>query len=114
MDPRYWHDAAMFKPARFGGGGDEKDTFDSRTVGHDLVQGMMLSFGGGAHMSSGHRFGYLQVSIIWAILLRDFDMELVTPVPPPAYNDMVVGPDGPIRMRYRRKVPSAEATAASR
>ena len=71
--------------------------------------GFMLSFGGGAHMCSGRRFGYLQVSTIWAILLRDFDMEMVTPVPKPAYNDMVVGPDAPILMRYKRKVPLSQA-----
>eukprot|EP00966_Prymnesium_polylepis_P042445 986058-Prymnesium_polylepis.1 len=35
--------------------------FDSRSVGHGLMQGFMLSFGGGAHMCSGRRFGYLQV-----------------------------------------------------
>jgi NADPH-ferrihemoprotein reductase len=63
----------------------------------------MLSFGGGAHMCSGRRFGYLQVSTIWSILLRDFELEMVTPLPKPAYNDMVVGPDAPIMMRYKRK-----------
>ena len=37
--------------------------FDSRSVGHGLMQGFMLSFGGGAHMCSGRRFGYLQVLV---------------------------------------------------
>lgn len=44
-----------------------------------------------------------QVSTIWTILLRDFEMELVSSIPPPAYNDMVVGPAGPIMIKYKRK-----------
>ena len=28
------------------------------------MQGFMLSFGGGAHMCSGRRFGYLQVLVV--------------------------------------------------
>ena len=53
-----------------------------------------------------------QVSTIWTILLRDFDLEMTTPLPKPAYNDMVVGPDAPIHVRYKRKVPLAQAEAA--
>ena len=107
LDPRYWHDADEFRPSRFAAGGAEADTFDSRSVGHGLQQGMMMAFGGGAHMCSGRRFGFLQVSTIWSILLRDFDMEMTTPVPKPAYNDMAVGPDGPIMVKYKRKIKAA-------
>merc|ERR1719478_2097946 len=118
LDPRYWHDATEFKPSRFASGSDEAVTFNSRSVGHGKDdQAFMLSFGGGAHMCSGRRFGYLQVSTIWTILLRDFEMEMTTPVPKPAYNDMVVGPDGPIIMRYKRKpkgVPRPPATPRRR
>jgi len=111
LDHRYWHDALAFKPERFAKDGPEASTFDSRSVGHGLQQGFMLSFGGGAHMCSGRRFGFLQVSTIWTILLRDFELEMTTPVPKPAYNDMVVGPDGPITVRYRRKVPRPAPSA---
>eukprot|EP00327_Prymnesium_parvum_P040987 CAMPEP_0195647970 /NCGR_PEP_ID=MMETSP0815-20121206/30384_1 /TAXON_ID=97485 /ORGANISM="Prymnesium parvum, Strain Texoma1" /LENGTH=657 /DNA_ID=CAMNT_0040791577 /DNA_START=288 /DNA_END=2263 /DNA_ORIENTATION=+ len=102
-DPRYWHDPAAFRPSRFGVDGKERHAFDSHSVGHGSVQGLHLSFGGGAHMCSGRRFGYLQVSTIWAILLRDFDLSLESPLPPPAYNDMVVGPAAPVLVRYKRK-----------
>ena len=61
LDPRYWSDPTAFKPARYLPGADAKDLFDSRSVGHGLMQGFMLSFGGGSHMCSGRRFGYLQV-----------------------------------------------------
>jgi len=105
LDPRSWHDAVEYKPSRFAPGGEEADTFDPRTVGHGVKQGLMMAFGGGGHMCSGRRFGFLQVSTIWSILLRDFEMEMTSPLPKPAYNDMVVGPDGPINVTYRRKVP---------
>jgi len=54
----------------------------------------------------------LQVSAIWTILLRDFEMELISEVPEPNYEDMVVGPKGPVRIRYRRKAKAAPAEAA--
>jgi len=107
LDPRFWHDAVDFQPSRFAPGGQEADTFDSRTVGHGVKQGLMMAFGGGGHMCSGRRFGFLQVSTIWSILLRDFEMEMTSPLPKPAYNDMVVGPDGKIMVNYKRKVPKA-------
>ena len=37
-DPRYWHEADRFKPSRFAEDGSEKDAFDSRSVGHGLLQ----------------------------------------------------------------------------
>ena len=111
MDPRYWHDAEQFQPSRFAEDGPDKDSFDSRSVGHGMLQGMMLSLGGGAHMCAGRRFGYLQVCTIWSILLREFEMEMVSPLPLPNYNDMVVGPDGPITVKYRRKLSTVGSTA---
>ena len=46
-------------PERYLPGAENEQMFDSRSVGHGLMQGFMLSFGGGAHMCSGRRFGYL-------------------------------------------------------
>lgn len=110
LDPRSWHDPTEFKPSRFArpsetsAGGAEATHFDSDLVSHgsqDHVR--MMAFGGGSHMCSGRRFGFLQVSTIWTILLRDFELEMLTPIPKPAYNDMVVGPDGPVMVKYKRK-----------
>jgi sterol 14alpha-demethylase len=113
LDPRSWHEPTQFKPSRFAGetesspAGAEATHFNTTTVGHgssDYVR--MMAFGGGSHMCSGRRFGFLQVSTIWTILLRDFELEMTTPVPKPAYNDMVVGPDGPVMVKFKRKVPA--------
>ena len=70
LDPRYWSEPLKFDPGRYLPGRDASDMFDPRSVGHGARQGFMLSFGGGAHMCSGRRFGYLQVATIWSILLR--------------------------------------------
>ena len=102
-DERYWTDGAKFNPGRFNPGEAEAEHWSARTVEHGPSTGKMLSFGGGPHMCTGRRFGFLQIQTIWAILLRDFDLELVGDVPPPNYNDMVVGPTGPITVRYKRK-----------
>ncbi len=112
-DKRYWQEPEAFKPSRFASGGDEEDLWNSRTVEHGANPGHMLSFGGGHHMCTGRRFGYLQVSSIWSILLRDFDLELISDIPKPNYKDMVVGPDGPVKVRYRRKPAAMPADAAA-
>lgn len=39
---------------------------------------------------------------IWSVLIRNFDMELVDPVPEADYQSMVVGPKS-CRIRYRRR-----------
>lgn len=103
MDERYWSDPQEYKPSRFAEGAEEASYWSYSKVEHGPTPAMMLSFGGGHHMCSGRRFGMLQVSTIWSILLRDFDMELTSPVPGPKYDDMVVGPDGPIMVKYKRK-----------
>ena len=44
-------------------GGDEADYWNTKSVEHGAQSGLMLSFGGGHHMCTGRRFGFLQVSL---------------------------------------------------
>lgn len=44
-----------------------------------------------------------QVKTIWSILLRDFDIELISPFPQPDWDSLVVGPKGKMMCRYRRR-----------
>lgn len=40
----------------------------------------------------GQNFAYLQIKTIWSVLLRNFDFELLDPVPEPNYTSMVCTP----------------------
>ena len=44
----------------------------------------------------------LQIKTIWSVLLRNFDFELLDPMPEPDYNSMVIGPKK-CRVKYTRK-----------
>lgn len=50
-----------------------------------------VGFGAGRHGCMGENFAYLQIKTIWTVLLRNFDIELVGPLPKPDYTAMVVG-----------------------
>ena len=61
-----------------------------------------IGFGGGRHACIGQNFAYLQIKAIWSCLLRNFEFELVDPLPDADYNSMVIGPK-PCRVRYTRR-----------
>lgn len=43
-----------------------------------------------------------QIKSIWSVLLRNFDFEMLDPVPEPDYDSMVIGPKA-ARVRYVRR-----------
>ncbi|KAF2307421.1 hypothetical protein GH714_027043 [Hevea brasiliensis] len=61
-----------------------------------------ISFGGGRHGCLGEPFAYLQIKAIWSHLLRNFELELVSPFPEIDWNAMVVGVKGKVMVRYKR------------
>ena len=61
-----------------------------------------IGFGGGRHACIGSNFAYLQIKAIWSVLLRNFEFELLDPVPDADYDSMVIGPK-PARVRYTRR-----------
>jgi sterol 14alpha-demethylase len=74
----------------------------------------LIGFGGGRHRCIGLAFAHQQIKIIWSVLLRRFDFELVDPAPRPDYATFVVGPRAPCRVRYRRRVQSGGEAALLR
>jgi sterol 14-demethylase len=70
-------------------------------------------FGGGKHKCSGNAFAMFQIKAIFAILLRRYEFELVdTPDKyVDNYSEMIVQPQSPCRIRYKRRDP---ATFSSR
>ncbi|KAL6969188.1 hypothetical protein U1Q18_028911 [Sarracenia purpurea var. burkii] len=63
-----------------------------------------ISFGGGRHGCLGEPFAYLQIKAIWSHLLRNFELELISPFPEIDWNAMVVGVKGNVMVRYKRRV----------
>ena len=61
------------------------------------------AFGGGRHGCLGEQFGYLQVKTIVSLVLRQFEIIPLSPLPKPNYAAMVVGPTQPTMIRYKRR-----------
>ena len=83
-----------YDPDRFAPGRDE-----------DKVAGPFsyISFGGGRHGCLREPFAYLQIKAIWSQLLRNFELELISPFPETDWNAMVVGVKGKVMVRYKRR-----------
>ncbi|HEY3234014.1 MAG TPA: cytochrome P450 [Polyangiaceae bacterium] len=67
------------------------------------VQYSLLGFGGGKHRCIGMVFAYQQIKVIWASILRRYQIELVEREYLPNYTTFVVGPHRPCTIRYRRR-----------
>ncbi|XP_057486471.1 sterol 14-demethylase-like [Actinidia eriantha] len=92
--PHIFKDPDTYDPDRFSPGRDE-----------DKVAGAFsyISFGGGRHGCLGEPFAYLQIKAIWGHLLRNFELELISPFPEIDWNAMVVGVKGKVMVRYKRR-----------
>lgn len=92
--PHIYKDPDTFDPDRFAPGREE-----------DKVAGAFsyIAFGGGRHGCLGEPFAYLQIKAIWSHLLRNFELELVSPFPEIDWNAMVVGVKGKVIVRYKRR-----------
>jgi sterol 14alpha-demethylase len=86
-------DPSRYDPSRFGPGREE-DRKSSYTL---------IGFGGGHHRCVGLTFAQQQIKVIWSVLLRKFDMELVKHGHQPDYSTFVIGPQRPCLLRYRRR-----------
>lgn len=93
-DPSVFKNPDQYNPDRFAPPNEE-----------DKAPFSFIGFGGGRHSCMGEPFAYLQITAIWSILFRDFEMEAVGDLPEPDYTAMVVGPQAPSRIRYRRRNP---------
>eukprot|EP00300_Choanocystis_sp_HF-7_P039645 c5958_g1_i1.p1 GENE.c5958_g1_i1~~c5958_g1_i1.p1 ORF type:complete len:275 (+),score=48.17 c5958_g1_i1:322-1146(+) len=63
-----------------------------------------IGFGAGRHKCLGHTFAYLQIKTIWSVLLRNFDLDFAADgFPQPNFNAMVIGPDRPCLVRFKRR-----------
>ena len=63
------------------------------------------AFGGGIHGCMGQQYGYLQLKVILAVILKKYRLEMISAFPEPDYDAMVVGPKGPCLVKYTRCKP---------
>eukprot|EP00244_Chara_vulgaris_P006008 TRINITY_DN23035_c0_g1_i1.p1 TRINITY_DN23035_c0_g1~~TRINITY_DN23035_c0_g1_i1.p1 ORF type:complete len:508 (-),score=80.12 TRINITY_DN23035_c0_g1_i1:9-1532(-) len=91
---RIYRDANSFDPERFTPGREE-----------DKVGGAYsyIAFGGGRHGCLGENFGYMQIKAIWSVMIRNFELELISPFPGSDFRSFVVGPTGSCTFRYKRR-----------
>lgn len=92
--PHIYKNPDSYDPDRFAAGRDEDKAAGAFSY---------ISFGGGRHGCLGEPFAYLQIKAIWSHLLRNFEMELVSPFPEIDWNAMVVGVKGKVMVRYKRR-----------
>ena len=88
---------------------DEPDKYDPDRLAprgaEDKAGGALayLSFGAGRHLCVGEAFAYMQLKLIWSHLLRNFEMELVSPFPRTDWNVVMPGPQGEVIISYKRR-----------
>ncbi|KAG5391866.1 hypothetical protein IGI04_021829 [Brassica rapa subsp. trilocularis] len=92
--PHIFKDPDSYDPDRFSPGREEDKAAGAFSY---------ISFGGGRHGCLGEPFAYLQIKAIWSHLLRNFELELVSPFPEIDWNAMVVGVKGSVMVRYKRR-----------
>lgn len=93
--PEAFENPNEFDPDRFGPGREE----------HKKSPYAYLGFGGGMHSCMGQNFAYVQVKTILSVLFREYDLEMVSDeMPDIDYKQMVVGPKGDCRVRYKRRM----------
>ncbi|KAG2267948.1 hypothetical protein Bca52824_062503 [Brassica carinata] len=85
--PHIFKDPDSYDPGRFSPGREEDKAAGAFSY---------ISFGGGRHGCLGEPFAYLQIKAIWSHLLRNFELELVSPFPEIDWNAMVVGVKGSV------------------
>jgi sterol 14-demethylase len=92
-----------FDPDRFADGRKEDEIVPEGFKDAKKKPKAFVGFGGGYHTCRGSKFATVQVQAILSVLLRDWHIELVDPVPEPNFSAIVVGPQGKTRVRVTRR-----------
>jgi cytochrome P450 len=94
-NPAVWDDAESFDPSRF--------SPEARKARH--VFGY-LPFGSGPRMCIGSNMAMIQMLLIVATMVRRYDFELASDLPVGLKPMMLLGPDGPVNMRFHARKPT--------
>jgi sterol 14-demethylase len=100
MDPNIHPEPHVFRPERFlGTGAGLSPTIN----GHSYA---WVPFSAGRHKCSGYALAMLEIPVIMALALREYDMEILDPLPGLDFQAAfgVIGADEtPVRVRYTRR-----------
>lgn len=91
----------------------EPDVYDPRRFSPERAEDKahkhsISGFGGGVHKCTGMNFANLEMSLIAALLLRDYELTLLTPNPQTTYALGAARPQE-VRVAYRRRTPRTSA-----
>ena len=86
-DPRWWSDAAGFRPERFMPGAPE------------VPRGAYVPFGLGPRVCLGQHFAMLEMTLIAALVLQRFDLTPLSATPPRPRMAVTLRPEGGLRLR---------------
>nr|BAK20185.1 cytochrome P450 [Postia placenta] len=114
MDPLIWKDANTWDTTRWldaaGMAAQAKREYDEDTkvdFGFGLVskgtESPYLPFGAGRHRCIGEQFAIVQIGTIISTIVRKIEMRLEGPFPKPDYSSMMVVPQQPCQIAYRRR-----------
>ncbi len=81
----------------------DPDRFAPPREEHKQAAHALIGFGGGRHRCLGMHFAYMQIEVLWSVLLSRFQWDLISPPPAPDYGSWVTGPRAPCRVCYRRR-----------
>lgn len=96
--PQIYKDPDVFDPNRF------RPDREEDKVGGKFSYAV---FGGGRHACPGEAYAYMQLKAIWSYLLRNFELELVSPFPETSWRNIVLEAKGKVMVSYkRRRMPS--------
>jgi sterol 14-demethylase len=90
--PQVFPEPDHYDPLRFAPGREEDGQHRYALAG----------FGGGTHRCTGMSFAYNEMTVILALLLQRYELELLTPDPKPV-REMRASRPSPCRIRYRRR-----------
>ncbi|MGW2369873.1 cytochrome P450 [Streptomyces sp. NPDC001667] len=77
----------------------------ARRAEHRATPSPLIGFGGGRHPCLGMAFAQQGMKVLWSVLLRDFDLELVTTDVRPVSPALIAPPRRPCLVRYHRRKP---------
>merc|ERR1711871_61859 len=98
--PEVFPDPNTYNPDRW-------NSFDIKS----LPRYSFIGFGAGVHTCMGESFAFMQLRTILSVLFSMYELEAVGDLPPASYDAMVVMPQGPNMVRYKRRKVTNQSTA---